>query len=314
MKSIYKLIALLGVLAISVGCAQDPKFKGPNAPEKEDEVTVTVPSPTPAELEDSDVQINIAGLNINLRESLSQVGELNNLPFVAKLDRVLCGDLYTDLIVAEISKHFSSNSLNNVCDVLFYMSGNEAGTTVGIGDKSDGSLEVVVSSLSEGLARSFNILINPDENGQLDLIDLVYFIDYYSNMAADLEYSEDTKICFDRNTLNIRCEEVSEEDVITSLVVTQSKNVVKSPAFPLNSINILIKWETEILDLANINIKIFEGSNLDAINVANNYSGQARNAFFMGLKPKTNHLIRLEATLADGSKSVRLLEIRTRGL
>ena len=184
------------------------------------------------------------------------------------------------------------------------MSGNEAGTTVGIGDKSDGSLEVVVSSLSEGLARSFNILINPDESGQLDLIDLVYFIDYYSNMAADLEYSEDTKICFDRNTLNIRCEEVSEEDVITSLSVSQRRWS--------GDINIGVKWTTAEENVSGFNLQLFEGDSQEGS--SHNIAGNAKAFVIMFLKPSKKYLIRLEATLEDGSKSVRILKFRTKGL
>ena len=133
-------------------------------------------------------------------------------------------------------------------------------------------------------------------------------------MTADLEYSEDTKICFDRNTLNIRCEEEEESDesVITSLSVTQFRNAVTSEYVPYDSINVNMQWETEILDLVSISTKLFEGSNVDGTNYK--WGGQSRNGYVFGLKPKTNYLIRLEAILADGSKSVRLLEFRTRGL
>ena len=123
-------------------------------------------------------------------------------------------------------------------------------------------------------------------------------------MAADLEYSEDTKICFDRNTLNIRCEEVSEEDVITSLSIVQRRWG--------SDINIGIKWATAEENVSRINIQLFEGDSLESSSY--NVAGNSKASSIMFLKPSKRYLLRLEATLEDGSKSVRTLKFRTKGL
>ena len=326
MSNIARVLVLLGVLALSVGCSKDKASKK-EAP-KQPETTITIPDTTPPVAEEKEVathQVRIGYLVYDLKNADVQAGELNNHELAKRLEYVMCSGNRVRTVRGLLNyENINNGMIDAACTALFYITGNEWGTTVGIGEKNDGSSELLISRVEGHSAVSFNLLFHPDKNNRLNLTNIVELLNYFSELSADTEYPEGYRTCWNNQLLNIKCEgesddseeveesEVSDESVITSLAVTQFRNVVKSPTFPLDSINVNIQWETENLDLASINIKLFEGSNVDGTNYKS--AGHSRNFYIFGLKPKTDYRLRIEAVDSEGVSSVRLHEFRTRRL
>ena len=301
MSKIGRVLLLLGVLSFTVGCHDDdstkpaPKVKAPDTTVSTPDATPE-PSPEPVlEDERSDVQIKIGDIFINTQDSEVEADKLNNLSLVTKLERVLCGDLYTDLIGDELLSEFSQNSLDNVCTSLFYMSGGEVGVTVGIGSKQDSSSELIVSRANSDAELKLNLLIHPNSNGRIDLINLVYLIDYYSHVSPS-EYFENDRFCFNQQTAIIRCNNI------------KSIEVMQRPWN--NVVNIAIRWVTYEL-----NVKRFEltlTNNDDGSSSVHSPSGDARAWYILNLDPTTSYSAVLKATHNNGFVEKTSIDFRTR--
>ena len=194
-----------------------------------------------------------------------------------------------------LSKDFSSSSLNNVCDSLFYMSGNEFGTTVGVGSENDGTTKLIIKTLDPIQGRTMNLLFNPNSKGNISLVNIVYMIDYYSHLHQDV-HAEGDSFCFDPYLVPIKCK------TVTSLSVAQRSWT--------DVVNIAIKWDTSHLEIDRIQItlRILNDPNVATYIVA----GNSRAMTILNLKPKTRYILNLTTFNRNGSVHNKSLRFRTK--
>ena len=142
---------------------------------------------------------------------------------------------------------------------------------------------------------TMNLLFNPNSNGVISLVNVVYMIDYYSHTNPGA-YAERDHYCFDRLLSEIKCE------TVTSLkVVQRSWNDV---------VNIALKWDASHLevDRFQITLRILNDPNVATYIVA----GNSRAMTILNLKPKTRYILNLTTFNRNGSVHNKSLRFRTK--
>ena len=300
MSNWRKLIVLLGVLALSAGCSFDEsQYPKPEADNKSPDVVVSAPDPSPEpeeEVEDKSISINIGNKKlVTLSDNITS-GKVNSLELAKILYQILDGNLYSASTNEELLKDFDQSTLTTIANTLLFVSLDAYNWTVGYGLNNNGQTEVVTRTRENGINNVNNILFH-SKNKKLDLVDMLYMINYYIHLDPNYDMKSGDRTCWDSKTTMV-AECGAKHNVITSLSATEPSNT-----------NVVVNWE-----VAHDNVTSFELEILDEDGESNIYkvAGSSRNFLLLELKSRTHYDICLRALVNGVWSDIVTIRHRTK--
>ena len=304
MSNWRKLIVLLGVLALSAGCSFDEsQYPKPDAEVKSPDVVVSAPEPSPEPEEeveevevDNSVSIYLGNKKlVTLSDSVTS-GKVNSLELAEILYNLLEGNLYTDANNKELLKDFDASTIEDIAGTLLFVQFDSYNWTVGYGLNNNGQTEVLTRKRENGINNVNHILFH-SKNNKLDLVDMLYMINYYIHLDPNYDMSSGDRTCWDsKTTMVVECG--AKHNVITSLSATEPSNT-----------NVVVNWE-----VAHDKVTSFELEILDEDGESNIYkvAGSSRNFLLLELKSRTHYDICLRALVNGVWSDIVTIRHRTK--
>ena len=141
--------------------------------------------------------------------------------------------------------------------------------------------EVLTLTKENGINKVIDLMFHP-KNNKLDLVDMLYMIDYYKHEDPNYTSLGD-RVCYNSKT-SVVTECGDKTNVIKSLTATEHTNN-----------NVVVDWSVGHAEITSFELEVFTDEGSEVYKAAS----AARNFLLFGLEPSTSYVICLRA-LVDG--------------